>query len=180
MVTWRLFEESSARLREVGLDTPNWEALAGGLRPGPEEREREPCQVGHKKFVSQAVHEHHRVNVVWPQLSPDERALVRSQSGPLSSVPFTPIRVQIGFRAIPCVVAPPSPTALAFHCGTGAVCACRCGRPLDAFGHHHRRASFQEGLCNRECHRSDISGGWSQGVHERDGEGPWYRVTTQE
>ena len=28
-------EESAARLREVGLDTPNWEALADGLRPGP-------------------------------------------------------------------------------------------------------------------------------------------------
>ena len=76
-------EESGSRLGEVGLDTPNWEALADGLRPGPEEQEREPCQVGHgwQKFASEAVHEHHRVNVVW--------SMVRSQSGPLSSVSFT-------------------------------------------------------------------------------------------
>ena len=33
-------EESGARLREVGRDTPDWEALADGLRPGTEERER--------------------------------------------------------------------------------------------------------------------------------------------
>ena len=32
----------------------------------------------------------------------------------------------------------------------------------------HRRASGQEGFCNRECGRSDLSGGRSQGVHERD------------
>ena len=68
-------EESGARLREVGLDTPNWEALADGLRPGPEERH------GWQKFAPEALHEHHRVNVVWPQLSPNERALVRSKSG---------------------------------------------------------------------------------------------------
>ena len=68
-------EESGARLREVGLDTPDWEALADGLRPRPEEREREPSQVSHgwQKFASEAVHEHHRVNVVWPQLSANER-----------------------------------------------------------------------------------------------------------
>ena len=49
------------------------------------------CQVGHRwqKFASEAVHELNLVNVVWPQLSPNERALVRSQSGPSSSVFFT-------------------------------------------------------------------------------------------
>ena len=63
-------EESGARLREVGLDTPNWEALADGLRPGPEEQERELCRVsyGWQNFASEAVHEHHRVNVVCPRL----------------------------------------------------------------------------------------------------------------
>ena len=88
-------EESGARLREMGLNTPDWEVLADGLRPGIEECEREPCQFrrGWQKFASEAVHEHHRTNVVWPQLSPDERALVRSQSGPLSSVPFTAMPV---------------------------------------------------------------------------------------
>ena len=136
----------------------------------------EPCQVSHgwQKFASEAVHEHHRVNVVWSQLSPNERALVRSQSGPFSSVPFTampihrvskldsePFRVLLLRR-----LRLPLPFTV-----------CTCGRPLDAFGHHRAACSTggllgRRGFRSRECHRSDISGGWSQGVHERDGEGP--------
>ena len=126
-------EESGARLREVGLDTPDWKALAGGLRPGTEEREREPCQVSHgwQKVASESVHEHHRVNVVWPQLSPSERALVRSRSGPLSSVPFTALLLRRLRLPLPFTV-----------------CTCRCGRPLDAFG-HHRAACSTGGLLGR-------------------------------
>ena len=142
-------EESGARLREVGLDTPNWEALADGLRPGPQEQEREPCQVSHgwQKFASEAVQEHHRLNVVWPQLSPNERALVRSQSGPLSSVPFTAMPIhrvsKLDSEPFRVLLLRRLRLPLPF-----TVCTCRCGRPLDAFG-HHRAACSTGGLLGR-------------------------------
>ena len=82
----KVVEESGARLREMGVITPPWEALAEGLRPQTSDAEREPCQVSHgwQKYAAQTVHEHHRDHVLWPRLSPDQRALVRSQSGPLA------------------------------------------------------------------------------------------------
>ena len=39
------------------------------------------------------MHSHHKVQVVWPHLTQADRAMVRSQSGPLSSVPFTAMLV---------------------------------------------------------------------------------------
>ena len=142
MVTWLLLRSQVRDWREVGLDTPNWEALADGLRPGPHEQEWEPCQVSHgwQKFASEAVHEHHRVNVVWPQLSPNERALVRSQSGPLSSVPFTAMPIhrlsKLDSEPFRVLLLRRLRLPLPF-----IVCTCRCGRPLDAFGHHRAACS---------------------------------------
>ena len=63
-------------------------------------------------------------------LSPDQRAPVRSQSGPLASVPFTALpvhRVQMLLR-----LRLPLPFT---------DCTCGCGRPLDAFGHHRGACS---------------------------------------
>ena len=164
-------EESGARLREMGLNTSDWEALADGLRPGIEDCEREPSQVNHgwQKFASEAVHEHHRTNVVWPQLSPDERALVRSQSGPLSSVPFTAMPVhrvsKLDSEPFRVLLLRRLRLPLPF-----TVCTCQCCRPLDAFD-HHRAACSTGGLLGRR-------GFATESVHECDGEGPRHRTTT--
>ena len=97
--------------------------------------EPEPSQPYHgwQKFASMTIQTLHRERVVWPTLSPAEQPMVRSQSGPLASVPFTamptsrvtriasePFRVLLRrFRS-------PLP-----HC----VRSCWCGRLLDVLGH---------------------------------------------
>ena len=82
-------QDCAAHLQDVGAQLPTWEALAGGVRPATSlEEEKEPSQArGWQKHASVSVQSHHREHV--PQLNPAERAMVRSQSGPLSSVPFT-------------------------------------------------------------------------------------------
>ena len=90
---------------------------------------------------------HHRLNVVWPQLSPNERALVKSQSGPLSSVPFTAMPIHRGSK----LDSEPFRVLLLRRLRLPlpfTVCTCRCGRPLDAFG-HHRAACSTGGLLGR-------------------------------
>ena len=54
-------------------------------------RDRDPTEPKHgwQKVASLVVHKRHREEIVWPQLSESERASVRSQSGPLASVPLT-------------------------------------------------------------------------------------------
>ena len=145
----KVVEESGARLREMGVITPPWEALAEGLRPQTSDAEREPCQVSHgwQKYAAQTVHEHHRDHVLWPRLSPDQRALVRSQSGPLASVPFTALPVhrvsKMDSEPYRVLLLRRLRLPLPF-----TVCTCRCGRPLDAFG-HHRAACSTVGVLGR-------------------------------
>ena len=87
----RAVQESGDRLRGSGVQVPSWEALAAGLRPEDVDMEPEPSQPKHgwQKFASVTIQNVHRETVVWPTLSPAEQAMVRSQSGPLASVPFT-------------------------------------------------------------------------------------------
>ena len=90
---------------------------------------------GGVRRASTKVHKQHREEVVWPLLSSSQRASVRSQSGPLASVPFTsfptcrvtrmesePFRVLLLRR-----LRMPLPVF---------VRSCVCGRHLDLFGHH--------------------------------------------
>ena len=134
--------ESGTRLREMGVRIPPWEALAEGLRPQTSDAEHEPCQVSHgwQKYAAQAVHEHHRDHVLWPRLSPDQCALVRSQSGPLASVPLTALPVhrvsKMDSEPYRVLLLRRLRLLLPF-----TVCTCRCGRPLDAFGHHRAACS---------------------------------------
>ena len=85
-----------ARLQEVGVEIPTWQVLALGLTPPPTNDEREPSQPRHgwQKYASTVVQKFHREQVVLPSLSPAEQAMVRSQSGPLASVPFTAMPIQ--------------------------------------------------------------------------------------
>ena len=84
-------EESASRLRKVGVDITSWEALAAGARPQGDVIEWEPTEIIHgwQRHVAVTQHSHHKEQVVWPRLSRPERAMVRSQSGLLLSLPFT-------------------------------------------------------------------------------------------
>ena len=123
------------RLRDAGVHVPDWEELAEGLRPEDiQASEWEPSQGrGWQRHASATVHSKFREQEVWPSLSQAERAMLRSQSGPLASVPFTarmdpePFRVLLLRR-----LRMPLPLTAR---------ACRCGRLLDVFGHHHAACS---------------------------------------
>ena len=83
----------------------------------------------------------------WPRLSPDRRALVRSQSGPLASVPFTALPVhrvsKMDSEPYRVLLLRRLRLPLPFTVRT-----CRCGRPLDVFG-HHRAACSTVGVLGR-------------------------------
>ena len=84
-------QESGDRLRDIGVEVPSGENLAEGLRPEDVDMEPEPSQPNHgwQKFASVTIQTFHRGSVVWPTISLAEHAMVRSQSGPFASVPFT-------------------------------------------------------------------------------------------
>ena len=76
----------------AGFDVPNWQALRAGLRPpGQQVDERQVGIPGHgwQHETTQAVHAHLMATTIWPRLAPEERALIRSQGGPMSGVLFT-------------------------------------------------------------------------------------------
>ena len=84
---------------------------------------------------------------LWPRLTPQRKALFRSQGGPMASVPYTcfPIAPHSRFDPQPFMVLllrrlwlPLLPTAR----------SCRCGLPLDSCG-HHRAACAAAGVLGR-------------------------------
>ena len=146
-------EDAADRLRRDGVNTQVWEALASGLRPpvGRQERlrERNPTEPLHgwQKETSSKVHKNHSVKVVWPLLTAGERASVRSQSGPLASVPFTSFPVCRVTRVdtqpfwVLLLRRLRLPLPLSVH-------SCSCGRRLDVLG-HHRAACGRAGVLGR-------------------------------
>ena len=68
-----------------------WQALRAFLRPpGQRLDERQIGTPGHgwQHEATEAVHAHLLGTTIWPRLAPEERALIRSQGGPMSGVPF--------------------------------------------------------------------------------------------
>ena len=120
-------------LLEARFDVPSWEALANGLRPDAEDSASEPGVPRHgwQCKAMRPVNERFLEGVVQPRLLDASRALLRSQSGPFASLPFTsfpfaryarfdpqPFRVLLLRRLwFPLPLSSPS---------------CRCGRPLDS------------------------------------------------
>ena len=123
----------------MGLDTPDWEALADVLRPRTEECEREPCQSA-KRGMAPIVSQRAGFGEI-AEWSIEFRAFHSNVNPP---------RVHVGFRTIPRVVAPSSSSAIAFHWYLPVWPSTRRLWP--------RRASGQEGFCSGECCRSDMSG----------------------
>ena len=136
-------------LEQTGFDCPPWAHLAEGRTPDVDEEEEDPCQphTGWQQQAASSIERHHLKNVVWPVLREHERAMMRSQCGPLASSPFVsfpssrlsridsaPFRVLLLRR-----LRLPLPLS---------VRSCRCGRPYDAFG-HHRAACATAGVLGR-------------------------------
>ena len=136
-------------LCDAGFESPAWGELAEGRVPEAVEEEEDPCQprFGWQQKASSAIEKHHFKVSVWPQLLEHERAMMRSQSGPLASTPFVsfPVdrtsRIDAGpFRALLLRrLRLPLPLS---------VRRCRCGRLLDALG-HHRAACATAGVLGR-------------------------------
>ena len=132
----------------MGFEPPSWPALAAGARPPPPPWD-DPggWRTGWQHEAASRVERHFRDTSLMPRLNDTEEALLRSQSGPMSGAALstapacfhTRIESHL-FRLLllrrlrlplpPCVP------------------VCRCGRPLDSFG-HHRAACPRAGLFAR-------------------------------
>ena len=138
-----------AVLRESGFDAPEWETLLTSLPralaalPGalavPEQ--------GWQHVASLVVEERFVNTVVVPHASPAHRAMLRSQSGPLSGLPFTTLPLLLLqrfdshlFRVL-LLRRLHLPLPLSSR-------ACRCGRLLDCLG-HHRASCLRAGVLGR-------------------------------
>ena len=136
-------------LERTGFDCPPWAHLAEERTAGVAEEKEDPCQphTGWQQQAASSIERHHLKNAVWPVLREHERAMMRSQCGPLASSPFVsfptsrlsridsaPFRVLLLRR-----LRLPLPFS---------VRSCRCGRPFDALG-HHRAACATAGVLGR-------------------------------
>ena len=76
-------------LVDAGFAAPVWEDLTRGLpTPRPDEDPSNPKHGWHF-WATQPLNGQFMDAVVWPRLPDSSRAMLRSQSGPLASVPFT-------------------------------------------------------------------------------------------
>ena len=134
-------------LQTEGFEVPRWEDLAEGLRPPmPLMEEGDIFQPKHgwqhcaskstdKAFV--------RVRLA-PSLSEVERAMLRSQGGPLAACPFTCAPTSRLFRIDPQPFRVMLLRRLQLPLPYTAR-VCRCGRLIDCFG-HHRSACAVSGI----------------------------------
>ena len=134
-----------------GFEPPSWTALALGARPPP--READDYELGAQRSgwqheASSRMELQFRELQMMPSLSEGDRALVRSQSGSTAGVafstmpctPLTRLEPQL-FRVL--LLRPlrlPLPFSRRF---------CRCGRLLDALGHHRAACARAEMLGRR-------------------------------
>ena len=147
---WQLLAMQGRNLDGVeGFEIPSWTALLHGVRPPPrdfEEYDPSCVQRGWQHEASARVERRHREHLLG-RMSENEQAMLRSQSGPLAGAALlaTPsndatrieshlFRVLL-LRRLRLPLPPVSRT-------------CRCGRPLDSFG-HHRAACSRAGVLGR-------------------------------
>ena len=157
------------RLVDVGFDAPEWGDVARGQRPGrsPENRDPTEPRFGWQCLASADVERTFLQGVIWPELSPADGALLRSQCGPFAGIPFTCSPVVVESRLEPQIFRVLflrrlwCPLLLSAH-------FCRCGRPLDVRG-HHRSACGRAGVLGRrgECSSSPLPRGRGEGLSQR-------------
>ena len=153
------------RICELFLDErqftlPTWEALAGGERPAGED-EDEPGQPKHgwQREAARCAEASFLENSVWPSLTDSDRALWRSQRGPLASAVFTAFPTSRVYR----IEAQPFRLLLCRRLRLPMPLSsrtCRCGRLLDVLGHHRAACAEAEVLGRRgfalECAAAQV------------------------
>ena len=99
---------------------------------------------GWQQAATDAVHTHVVESTVRPRLNPTEEAMLRSQGGPLSGVPFQcfPSNVVSRFDSSQFHILLLRRLWLPLPSSSRS---CRCGRPLDVLG-HHRAACAEAGV----------------------------------
>ena len=160
----------AARAVQVGnFEPPSWASLSHGARPPPREPDEfEPgcSRRGWQHEAASRTEMVHRDTWIMPRLTDDERAMLRSQSGPGSGLAFSSVPASAALRIdshhfrvlflrrLRLPLPPVSRT-------------CWCGRLLDPFG-HHRAACSRAGV---------LAGGvmlwraWELGSAARQGRG---------
>ena len=133
-----------------GFEVPRWAALQEGLRPPPREPEHhEPggTRAGWQHEAASRVERQFRTEVLLPQMSAQQRAKLRSQSGPVAGVPFSTAPSSPLTRIEPALFRVLLQRRLSLPLPL-TVRSCQCGRLLDAFG-HHRTACSRSGVLGR-------------------------------
>ena len=103
------------------FEPPTWLELTHGARPPslPADSDPSDWRTGWQHEAASRVEPHHRANVIFPGADERERALLRSQSGPLARVLFSTVHKNYDTRLEPALVqgfiAPPSPPASLSH-----------------------------------------------------------------
>ena len=131
-----------------GFEVPSWEALSDGLRPHePEDHEPGDVKHGWQHEAASRVERQFLERDLMVRLTAPDQALMRSQSGPYSGMALSVAPAIFLTRIDPALfrvlllrrLRLPLPLSSRW---------CRCGRPLDSFG-HHRAACPRAGVLGR-------------------------------
>ena len=136
---------------------PTWLELAHGARPPIPRADSNPSEwsTGWQHEVASRVEAHHRASVIFPSADERERALLRSQSGPLAGVPFSTFPGNWHTRLKPHLFRVLLLRRLHLPLPP-AVHLCRCGRQQNSLG-HHRAACSEGGLLARRGFAVEIA-----------------------
>ena len=133
---------SMESLRTVGFTVPSWEELILAENQNRVLVEEDPSQsrFGRQQEAAVAVHHTFLERELRPLLGETEEALLRSQGGPLASVPFTslPTMRETSFDPQPFRLLLLRRLRLPLSLSARW---CRCGRPLNSLGHHQSACS---------------------------------------
>ena len=137
------------RLLDVGFSAPEWGDVGKGQRLGRAPENRDPTEppFGWQCLASAEVEKTHLQGAIWPKLSPTDFALLRFQCGPFAGIPFTCSPVVPVSRLEPQIFRVLLLRRLWCRLPLSTH-SCRCGRLLDARG-HHRAACGRAGVLGR-------------------------------
>ena len=167
---FRVVRSCAQTLTDAGFEMLHWRQLAEEVEavrednPEPNEPtfgwQQKACRVLHEKFC-QEVH--------LPRLTEPERALMRSQHGPLASSALTAFSTHRVTKTDPQLFRVDLRRRLGLSLPLSSR-TCRCGRQLDSLG-HHRTARSEAGVLGRresplECAAAGLSRSGSKSDNE--------------
>ena len=137
-------------MHDAGLETPTWREMSESLPERVSQPEPNGPKFGWQHAANRTLEEQFHA-AHWEELPPPDKALLRSQCGPLASAALTALptcRATLSeSQPFPRLVVP-SPSSPHFFTSRN----CRCGRRLDKFG-HHRAACSRVRVLGREVFR---------------------------